>query len=170
MKHKRLANSQKCLRRITLHLQSMWSNDSEAEKLTITKNNRRINHVFHEFSIVITDTLGLYNAGKVILLGWEGCVVSYCCLVGKTTDMLDIWTEQTVETFQLPNSVSTLKSWPALESRENCSFSVFSKVQQSSKQRQTWPERKAGKQTQTHTHTYVIVSVDCWLSPRHNVL
>ncbi len=81
-------------------------------------------------------------------------MVSYCCIVGKTTDMLDIWTAQTVETFQLPNSVSTLKSRPALESRENFSFSVFSKVQQSSKQRQTWPERKAGKQTQTHTHTH----------------
>ncbi len=71
-------------------------------------------HVLHEFSIVITDTLGLYDAGKVILLGWEGCVVSYCCIVGKTTDMLDIWTAQTVETFQLPYSVSTLKSRPAL--------------------------------------------------------
>ncbi len=118
------------------------------------KNNRRMKHVLHEFSIVITDTFGLYNGGKVILLGWEGCVVSYCCIVGKNTDMLDIWTAQTVETFQLPNSVSTLKSRPALESRENCSFSVFSKVQQSSKQRQTWPERKAGKQTQTHTHIF----------------
>ncbi len=63
------------------------------------KNNRRMKHVLHEFSIVITDTLGLYNVGKVILLGREGCVVSYCCIVGKTTDMLDIWTDRQLRPF-----------------------------------------------------------------------